>query len=121
MTNRRANRREFLSAGLAAGAAAYSGVSFADEAKKTPAAEPLILGQGNYRYQCIHDFGTLPDNIIYGLTHGVAVGQPGIRPCPAHVEQEQPVQRPPWLYLIRTENSCARGASNSSRLPTASI
>ena len=34
---------------------------------KTP-----VLGEGNHRYECIHDWGELPADIAYGNTHGVA-------------------------------------------------
>ena len=80
MTKYQTNRREFLSAGLAV-TAACAGAALGEQPHAAPPptqpAEPIILGQGSYRYQCIHDFGKLPDNIIYGLTHGVAVDSRG--------------------------------------------
>jgi hypothetical protein len=30
-----------------------------------------ILGEGDYKYECIHDWGELPSNIKYGNTHSV--------------------------------------------------
>src|SRR5256885_16128440 len=30
-----------------------------------------VAGQGEYKYECIHDWGELPSNIKYGNTHGV--------------------------------------------------
>jgi len=72
------DRRQFLSAAVATSATLCAARAFGDEPKAATPAEPLILGQGNYRYQCIHDFGKLPDNIIYGLTHGVAVDGAGL-------------------------------------------
>jgi len=67
------DRRQFLSATLATAAAVCSRSSYGDE----PKAEPLIIGQGDYRYQCVDDFGQLPKEIMYGLTHGVAVDGQG--------------------------------------------
>jgi hypothetical protein len=62
-------RRQFLAAAATTAAAASL-------ARPTP-AEPITLGQGSYRYQCLHDWGQLPDTIQYGLTHGVAVDSRG--------------------------------------------
>jgi hypothetical protein len=31
------------------------------------------VGEGSHRYDCLHDWGRLPDKIQYGLTHGIAV------------------------------------------------
>lgn len=33
---------------------------------------PVIVGEGEHRYECIHDWGTLPGDIAFGNTHGVA-------------------------------------------------
>ena len=30
-----------------------------------------ILGSGKYTYECIHDWGEVPKNIVYGNTHSV--------------------------------------------------
>src|ERR1700684_4415758 len=30
-----------------------------------------VLGEGDHKYECIHDWGELPSNIKYGNTHGV--------------------------------------------------
>src|SRR5579871_1779961 len=37
---------------------------------KSGLARP-VLGEGDHRYECIHDWGDLPANIRYGNTHGV--------------------------------------------------
>jgi hypothetical protein len=65
------NRRQFLSATIAS-AAATCAFAQADEP-----AKPVILGQGAHRYECLHDWGQLPDTIQYGLTHGIAVDAKG--------------------------------------------
>lgn len=41
------------------------------------ADEPLILGTGEHRYECIHDWPQLPEQIVWGITHGVAVDRDG--------------------------------------------
>src|SRR5438445_270156 len=63
----RPTRRQFVSAAAATTAIVAAG-SRADEADP-----PIILGEGAHRYECLHDWGNLPSNIIYGITHGVAV------------------------------------------------
>ena len=42
------------------------------------AEEPPIVGNGSFRYRVLHDWGQLPSNIQYGLTHGVAVDSKGL-------------------------------------------
>src|SRR5689334_12965716 len=68
MAHPRMTRRQFVSASVAA--AAVMSIPAA-------AAEPIILGAGEHRYECQHDWGELPDSIQYGLTHGVAVDRTG--------------------------------------------
>ncbi len=65
------NRRQFVSA--IAATAGMAAITSAVDA----AAQPIVLGEGAYRYECLHDWGTLPPNIIYGITHGVAVDAKG--------------------------------------------
>jgi hypothetical protein len=55
-------RRSFLAAGAAA--------PFVWAADKAGTSNP-ILGEGEYKYECIHDWGDLPPNIKYGNTHSV--------------------------------------------------
>ncbi len=33
----------------------------------------LELGAGANRYACVHDWGLLPERIVYGLTHGIVI------------------------------------------------
>jgi hypothetical protein len=73
--DRLVSRRSFV-AGAAAAAVATAGA-----ATSFPAAAradgPIVLGEGQHRYECLHDWGRLPDTIQYGLTHGVAVDRAG--------------------------------------------
>jgi hypothetical protein len=36
-----------------------------------------VIGQGEYRYECLHDWGKLPDNLRWQTTHGVCVDAAG--------------------------------------------
>ena len=60
-------RRSFLAAAGAAGAIA----PFIRAEDKSGSKNPII-GEGEYKYECIHDWGELPSNIKYGNTHSVA-------------------------------------------------
>ncbi|MFN7997713.1 MAG: hypothetical protein U0Q18_29105 [Bryobacteraceae bacterium] len=60
------SRRNFLQkAGAAAGSPIILGAT-----NKSGSAKP-ILGEGDHKYECTHDWGDLPANIKYGNTHGV--------------------------------------------------
>jgi len=60
-------RRNFLAAAGAIGAMA----PFIKADDKTGSKNPII-GEGDHKYECIHDWGELPSNIKYGNTHNVA-------------------------------------------------
>lgn len=61
-------RRSFLAAGAAA--------PFVWAASKAD-SKYKILGEGEHRYECIHDWGELPSNIKYGCTHSVCEDSQG--------------------------------------------
>ena len=62
------SRRRFLKT-AAAGAAAFAAPRvFGDD--KAGAKRPIV-GSGEHTYEVIHDWGTPPDSIRYGNTHGV--------------------------------------------------
>jgi hypothetical protein len=64
-------RRQFVSSAMAT-AAAITSLPRTLRAEHPP-DRPIMLGEGDHRYQCLHDWGRIPDKIRYGLTHGVAV------------------------------------------------
>ena len=68
-------RRSFLITSAAATAAA-SAPAFLGATDKAGSKTP-ILGQGEYRYEAIHDWGELPRTIKYGNTHGVCEDSQG--------------------------------------------
>ncbi len=61
------SRREFL------------GVAAAASVRLPAFSEPLILGSGSHRYECVHDWLTPPSwsGIVYGDTHGLAQDSQG--------------------------------------------
>jgi hypothetical protein len=73
-------RRAFLkqTASTAVGAALASGAAptllFADDRSGT---KNPIIGQGDYRYECIHDWGQLPSHLSWQTTHGVTIDEAG--------------------------------------------
>jgi hypothetical protein len=65
-------RRSFM----VSAAAAACAPTFLGATDKSGSRAP-ILGQGEYRYEAIHDWGELPGNIKYGNTHGVCEDSQG--------------------------------------------
>ncbi len=73
-------RRDFLKQTAAAGAAAWaSGAApaFPGASNKSGSKNPII-GQGEHRYECIHDWGRLPDHLRWETTHGVCIDEAGL-------------------------------------------
>jgi len=64
-------RRGFLAAGAVV-AAPYILKSEDKAGTKNP-----IIGEGEHKYECIHDWGNLPSNIKYGNTHSVVEDSQG--------------------------------------------
>jgi hypothetical protein len=64
-------RRGFLAAGAVV-AAPYILRSEDKSGTKNP-----IIGEGEHKYECIHDWGQLPSNIKYGNTHSVVEDSQG--------------------------------------------
>src|ERR1700704_178539 len=64
-------RRGFLAAGAVV-AAPYILKSQDKSGTKNP-----IIGEGDHKYECIHDWGNLPSNIKYGNTHSVVEDSQG--------------------------------------------
>ena len=73
------SRRSFLAAAAALGAAgALHRASFAVQTQdKSGLAEPVI-GEGEHRYRCIHDWARPSAQHVFGNTHGVAVDDAGL-------------------------------------------
>lgn len=72
-----ASRRTFIkSAGAAAITAAVAPTILGAEDKA--GTKRPIMGSGAHTYEVIHHWGTLPDSIRWGETHGVAVDEAGL-------------------------------------------
>lgn len=65
-------RRTFLTASLAAGL-----VPAVITARDKSGAKNPIVGSGDYRYECIHNWGELPTGVKWQTTHGVCVDEAG--------------------------------------------
>ncbi|MGE3806139.1 MAG: twin-arginine translocation signal domain-containing protein [Gemmataceae bacterium] len=69
-------RRDFLkSSAASAGALALPNVLHADD--KSGSKNPII-GQGEHRYECQHDWGQLPKELRWETTHGICVDAAGL-------------------------------------------
>jgi hypothetical protein len=74
------HRREFLKQTSAVGAATLAtsvSVPFVHASDKA-GTKNAIIGQGEHRYECIHDWGKLPANLEWQTTHGVCVDDDGL-------------------------------------------
>ncbi len=74
------HRREFLKQTGAAGAAALATTvspPIVHASDKAGTKNPVI-GQGEHRYECLHNWGKLPDNLRWQTTHGVCVDDDGL-------------------------------------------
>lgn len=71
-SNPAATRRDFLKATGAVALAA----PFVHASDKS-GSKPAIVGEGDYRYECHHGWGQLPDSIKWGETHGVTIDADG--------------------------------------------
>ncbi|MEZ6067897.1 MAG: twin-arginine translocation signal domain-containing protein [Planctomycetaceae bacterium] len=72
----RSNRRQFLQqAGAGVLAAGFAPAILGAEDKA--GTKPVIVGEGDYQYECHHGWGELPDSIKWRNTHGVTVDRDG--------------------------------------------
>lgn len=69
------SRRAFLGT-VAASSAVLLGAPAVVTASKTD-SQPLIVGEGDYRYEVQHNFPQLPDKFTWQTTHNVAVDSAG--------------------------------------------
>src|SRR5687768_16695940 len=70
-------RRTFLKQTITAAAAsgAAPALLLADD---SPRRKNPIIGTGDYRYECHHEWGRLPDHLRWQTTHGVCVDAAGL-------------------------------------------
>lgn len=65
-------RDVFLKAGALAAAAATADLVTSGDAEAADKAPKIIVGAGDYKYECIHDWLMPPSHIAWGDTQGVA-------------------------------------------------
>jgi hypothetical protein len=73
------SRRTFLkAAGAAAGAVSLGGTIPYVRASDKSGGKTAVVGEGEYRYECHHNWGEVPSHIHWFETHGVAVDKAGL-------------------------------------------
>ncbi len=73
-------RREFLKTTAALGTwgvASSAAPAFLRASDKSGTQNPVI-GEGAYRYECVHGWAQLPDHLRWEITHGVAIDESGL-------------------------------------------
>ncbi len=76
-TEQSTSRRRFLQT-VAAGTAATVAAPTIVLARKTD-PKNVVVGEGEHQYECLHDWGQLPDGHHYGgASHGVAIDSAGL-------------------------------------------
>jgi hypothetical protein len=70
------SRRSFLKT-VGAGALASTAAPAFLYASDKAGTKNAVIGEGNHKYECLHGWGQLPDNLKWGETHGVAIDEAG--------------------------------------------
>jgi hypothetical protein len=70
-------RREFLIQTAATALAGGIAPAVLNAADKSGTKNPII-GKGDYRYECLHDWGQLPRQLHWETTHGVCIDEAGL-------------------------------------------
>lgn len=70
-------RRSFLKTSVTAAATAAGGLPTVVGASDKAGTKAPIIGQGEYRYECLHDWGQLPGHLRWETTHGVTIDADG--------------------------------------------
>jgi hypothetical protein len=70
-------RRQFLGSSLAAILATRSAPAALTARDKSGAKNPVV-GTGEHRYECFHNWGVLPNNLRWQTTHGVCIDAEGL-------------------------------------------
>ena len=74
----KASRRTFIkAAGAAAVAAGTVGPTVLGATDKA-GTKNAVIGSGEHTYECLHNWGELPDSVKWGETHGVAIDEAGL-------------------------------------------
>ena len=77
-TNLPIHRRQFLTSTSIATAAAAFGIIGCKKTVRTPKrSSGIFVGEGEFKYEVINDWVTLPDRYSWQITHNVAVDKDG--------------------------------------------
>lgn len=68
MSDSKLSRRTFIAGASSLALGAAAGFKF---------RAPIILGSGDHKYECIHDWLTPPEGMVFGDTHGLAQDSKG--------------------------------------------
>jgi hypothetical protein len=83
-------RRTFLKAVSAAAAAAPLAPVILHASDKSGSRLP-VLGEGEHRYEAIHNWGQLPSHVVWGDTHGVCIDRDGLIYIKHRSHQKEPM------------------------------
>ncbi len=102
-TNGLLSRREFLTA---AGAGAVASMAFPSVITAAKTDSQVVVGEGDYRYEVIHDWPRLPEPFRWQTTHNVAVDREGL----LYVIHEGHADKPdhPAIFVFDSEGRCVR-------------
>jgi hypothetical protein len=70
-------RRDFLKSASAVAATALTSNFFVHASDKA-GTKPVVIGAGEFTYECHHNWGEVPDHIRWHATHGVAIDAAGL-------------------------------------------
>jgi hypothetical protein len=98
-----ASRRTFL---RAAGAAAFvAAAAPAIHASDKAESRLPVIGDGEHTYECIHGWGKLPDSVVWGETHGVAIDEAGLVYIKHRSRAPEPVDA---VVVFDPDGNCVR-------------
>lgn len=70
-------RRDFLKTASAAAATALTSNFFVHASDKS-GTKPVVIGSGEFTYECHHNWGEVPEQIKWHATHGVSIDEAGL-------------------------------------------
>src|SRR5262249_50722718 len=88
-------RRQFLQSSLATMLAAGTGPAILTAREKS-GTKNAILGKGEHRYECIHNWGELPKHLRWETTHGVCIDAEGL----VYIKQQGHGNKPPQDTIV---------------------
>ncbi len=98
------NRRDFLkSTGIAAAAVASTPL-FLHATNKSGSRLPIV-GEGEFTFECHHNWGELPETVHWGETHGVAIDEEGLIYVKHRNKAETPVDA---IVVFDSAGKCVR-------------